>query len=303
MEETNLYPKVSVVTPSYKQGRFIQKTILSVICQDYPNLEYIVVDAVSPDNTTEILERYKKHIDVIIVEPDRGQSDALNKGFKRSTGEVMAYLNSDDCYAGPTVISRAVAALQDHPSIDMVYGQRDSINGAGNFAYAQPYRPFSKENLYLSDYIPQECTFWRRTIFEKAGGCVDESFQFAMDYELWLRFLAHGADFLSVEDVFGLFRTYSQQKSIDQWHSLGLPEIARLYDTYLGRRIPEKEMINYFQEHSYGAHPVDSPEAFQCVHKLWDINMHFKKRSLEHIRLDEWSFAEYERKFGVPLVR
>jgi glycosyltransferase involved in cell wall biosynthesis len=298
MEATKRHPKVSIVTPSYNQGKYIEKTILSVICQDYPDLEYILVDAVSTDQTQDILEKYKSHIDVLIVEPDRGQTDALNKGFRRATGDILAYLNSDDCYADASVIATAVRYFEENPEIDVVYGQRNCINMSGRFGYCSPYRPFCKDSLYLSDYIPQECVFWRRSIFEQAGAYIDESFHFAMDYELWLRFLKQDAKFLAVEDFFGLFRSYQEQKSIDLWETVGLPEIAKLHQTYLGRYIPEKEMVDYYQEYFFGAHPETSPEAFKCAQHFWGGFVMHKKAVLNKQPLDDWGFEEYQRKFS-----
>lgn len=297
-----VHPKVSIVTPSYNQGKFIEQTILSVICQDYPNLEYILVDAASSDETSEVLERYQDHIDVLIVEPDNGQSDALNKGFRRSTGEIMAYLNSDDCYANKEVISRVVALFAEHPEVEVIYGQRNSINEEGRFVYCHPYRPFNKEALYLSDYIPQECTFWRRSIFERAGGQIDETFHFAMDYELWLRFLEYDAKFLSVEDYFGLFRTYREQKSIEQWQTRGLPEISRLHNAYLQRYIPEKEMIDHYYDHFFGIHPAVSTNALDFAQRVWGGFTTFK-RDLYNLRLDRWSIREYRLKYGKPVPK
>jgi glycosyltransferase involved in cell wall biosynthesis len=291
--ENSPYPKVSIVTPSYNQGKFVEKTILSVICQDYPNLEYIVVDAVSKDETKEILEKYADDIDVIIVEPDKGQTDALNKGFNLCTGDILAYLNSDDCYANDTVVSTAVNYFRENPFIDVVYGQRNCIDEKGKFIYCSPYRPFHKEGLYLSDYIPQECTFWRRGIFEKAGSYVDESFHFAMDYELWLRFLSHDAKFLSVEEFFGLFRSYQQQKSIDLWQTVGLPEIARLHQTYLGRYIPEQEMIDYYQEHFFGVNPSVDISAFKFAQHVWGGYTVHKRDILKTKPIDEWGIRSY----------
>lgn len=300
--KTNTLPKVSIVTPSYNQGAFVEQTILSVICQNYSNLEYILVDANSQDQTQAVLESYKQHIDVLIVEPDRGQSEALNKGFRRATGEIMAYLNSDDCYASKEVISRVVTLFAEDPDTDVIYGQRNSINEDGRFVYRQPFRPFDCKALYLSDYIPQECTFWRRSIFEKAGGYIDESFQFAMDYELWLRFLQVGAKFLSVEDVFGLFRTYNKQKSIEQWHSRGLPEIARLHKTYLDRYIPEEQMIDHYKYHCFGVHPATNPNAFDFAQRVWGGFTQHKRELFNH-RFDRWSQWEYRLKFGQPLPK
>jgi len=300
MEENTLYPKISIVTPSYNQGRFIEKTILSVICQSYPNVEYIVVDAVSTDETRDVLHKYSDYIDVLIIEPDRGQTDALNKGFGHATGEILAYLNSDDCYASKDTLATVIQYFQNNPDFDVLYGQRNCIDEFGYFIYCPPYRPFSEENLYFSDYIPQECTFWRRNIFEKVGFYVDEDFHFAMDYELWLRFLRQGARFLSVEDFFGLFRSYQQQKSIEQWQSVGLPEIAKLHQRYLEKQIPEKEMIDYYYEHFFKAHPVTCTAGFQFAQNVWNDFIAHKFNCLKVAPLDQWSMQEFSKLSKVP---
>lgn len=290
MASDNASPKVSIVTPSYNQGKFVEKTILSVLCQNYSNLEYIFVDAVSNDETPDILERYRDRIDVLIIEPDKGQTDALNKGFQRATGDILAYINSDDCYANPRVISTAVQHFLDNPEIDVIYGRRNVIDDEGKFLHCMPYRPFSKDMLMLSDYIPQECVFWRRSIFEKSGFYVDMSFDFAMDYELWFRFLDHGAKFLSVNTFFGLFRWYADQKSQDQWRTKGLPEIARLHQKYLNQEIEEKVMIGYFQEHNFLVNPLTQKEAFSFCSRLWETTNSHKRRVWRRRSLDEWMF-------------
>jgi len=296
MDISNHSPKVSIVTPSYNQGKFIEKTIRSVICQDYSNLEYIIVDALSKDDTIKIIEKYDKYIDKIIIEKDKGQADALNKGFRIASGEIIAYLNADDCYANKQVISKVVTYFNQYPDVDVIYGQRNSIDENGCFLYCFPYRPFSKENIYISDYIPQECTFWRKNIFEKSGSFIDDSFHFAMDYELWLRFLKDNANFLSVSDIFGLFRYYDAQKSNSQWHTVGLPEIAKLHDIYLGRYIPEEEMIDDYHKHFYGVKPSIHPEVFNFYQGIWNNFVIYKRNLLCHRSIDEWVFQE-EPKF------
>jgi glycosyltransferase involved in cell wall biosynthesis len=159
MDETNLEimpnrtlpqvsPQVSIVTPSYNQGDFVERTILSVICQDYPNLQYVFVDAISVDKTPEILEKYRPHFAKLIIEPDKGQTEALNKGFRHCTGEILAYLNSDDCYADKDVIATIVQQFQAHPEIDVIYGQRNCINKMGRFGYCPPFRAFCEQSLY-----------------------------------------------------------------------------------------------------------------------------------------------------------
>ncbi len=281
-------PRVSIITPSYNHREFIERTLLSVLCQDYPNLEYIVVDGASQDGTVEVLERYRPHLGHLIIEPDQGQSDALNKGFALATGEILAYLNSDDCYAGPEVVSAAVAFLDQHPETDLVYGRRHFIDAQGVFQIARPYQPFNRRLLYLADYIPQECTFWRRGIFERAGNHISTEFNFAMDYELWFRFLESGAEFLAVDHLFGLFRWYPNQKSQEQWHEKGLPEIARLHQKYLGRIVLEEDMYNYFLSYFYGVSHEEQPAAFAFFHRIWELTDWHRRESLRYQYEDRW---------------
>jgi len=287
---TKSYPKVSIVTPSYNQGKFIEKTIRSVLCQDYLNLEYILVDGLSSDETIEVIKKYDNCIDVAIIEKDNGQAHALNKGFDLCTGDILAYLNSDDCYINKEVISQVVHYFNHYPDVDVIYGQRKFISENGQFVHFYPYKPFCKTNLYLSDYIPQECTFWRRSIFEKAGFFVDDTLHFAMDYELWLRFLKYDANFFSVSNFFGLFRYYESQKSNSQWHTLGVPEIARVHNIYTDKYISEKEMIDYYYEHFYGANPTIHAQAFNFCYSVWNNFVMHKRNILGQISLDEWVF-------------
>jgi glycosyltransferase involved in cell wall biosynthesis len=283
-------PRVSIVTPSYNQGHFIEKTILSVIGQDYSNLEYIVLDSASNDSTNEILDKYSPYIDMVIREKDKGQADAINRGFQLCTGDILAYLNSDDCYATETVVSTVVKHFQTDPEVDVVYGQRRFIDEDGYFRFSYPTRPFCEKSLHLSCYMHQESTFWSRGIYEKAGGFVDESYQFAMDYELWMRFLKFGAKVSGFDDVFGLFRYYDNQKSTAQWQQVGLPEIERVYKQYADRCLTEKEMIDCHQEYFFGANPSRDPAAFQFAYDLWSSLMVYQKNLLKQ-PIDTWSFG------------
>jgi glycosyltransferase involved in cell wall biosynthesis len=283
--------KVSIITPSFNQGKFIEKTILSVLCQDYLNLQYIVVDGLSNDETTEILQKYQKYIDILIIEKDDGQSDALNKGFELATGDVITYLNSDDCYSDQNVLSRVVNYFNTNTDADVVYGLRNVIDENGFFVYCFPYKPFCKEALYLSDYIPQECVFWRKQIFERAGSYVSREFDFAMDYELWLRFLDFNAIFISVNDVFGLFRFYALQKSISLWQTKGLPEIAKLHQKYLNKTISEEEMQGHFKEYLYGINPPPvQPELGSRYEQMWVDYTTLKRQLLCRSPLDAWVY-------------
>jgi glycosyltransferase involved in cell wall biosynthesis len=295
MPTTSSVPRVSIITPSYNHGQFLERTLLSVLHQDYENLEYIVVDGQSTDKTQQILAKYQTYIDIVLVEPDNGQADALNKGFKLCTGEMIAYLNSDDCYANATVISQVVQQFQAHPEADVIYGQRYWIDAEGKLRRTDPYRPFSAADFYLSDFIPQECTFWRRSLFERVGPYVDSGYEFAMDYELFLRFLQAGATLLAVPHHFGLFRDYPDQKSAFLWKNKGLSEIARLQQTYLGRTLNEAGMMACNQRFFYGVDPETEPDLFRFYQQYWyAVNIH-QQKVLHQRSLDQWVYGQGDR--------
>lgn len=284
-------PRVSIVTPSYNQGRFVERTILSVLRQDYPNLQYIFVDALSKDQTPRILKRYAGEIDIIIQEPDKGQSDALNKGFAKADGEILAYLNADDCYVSPSVVSNAVKELTGDTQVDLVYGKRYYINESGFFHNSYPFRDFDKDLLYSTCYLPQECCFWTRSIFDKAGSFVSVDNQFAMDYDLWMRLLASGATFKAIDDVYALFRWYPTQKSNSEWESHGLPEIAAIHRKYLGKEVDPSEMSRLFMQHYSGFNQRLNPDQYELFDSLWHEENRLKRHVLGFAPLDHWMYS------------
>lgn len=178
-------PLVSVVTPSFNKGSYIEETILSIQNQGYPNIEHIIIDGGSTDETLAILKKYEGRISWI-SEPDRGQSDAINKGWKKARGEIIAYLNADDTYP-PDVVETAVNYLNEHPEIDLVYGDGILTDEKGNMLstyHAGEY--LLRELIYCRDNILQPALFLRRDVYEKIGG-IDESLHLAMDLDYWIR--------------------------------------------------------------------------------------------------------------------
>jgi glycosyltransferase involved in cell wall biosynthesis len=179
-------PLVSIVTPSFNQGRYLEQTMLSVLQQDYPNIEYIVIDGGSMDNSLEIIQRYSSRLGYWISEHDRGQTDALNKGFARAHGEILAWLNSDDMYS-PGAVRAAVSFLQENPRIGLVYGDLDFIDESdrtiGRFNAAQTDLRKLRRGFV---HIPQPSAFFRAAYWQQVGP-LDPSYFFAMDYDLWVR--------------------------------------------------------------------------------------------------------------------
>lgn len=179
-------PLVSIVTPSLNQRRFIEATIESVLSQDYPRIEYIVVDGGSTDGTLETLARYEGRL-VCIAEPDGGQSDAINKGFRRARGDILAWLNSDDTYL-PGAVSAAVDHLSEHPHCAMVYGEGNLMDEDGRLIRKfHGGGPFDLWRLvYVMDFILQQSAFFRRQALDAVGG-LDERLHWAMDWDLFIK--------------------------------------------------------------------------------------------------------------------
>ena len=205
-------PLVSIVTPSYNQAPFLEATLRSVLDQDYPNIEYILVDGGSTDGSREIIERYAERLAWWVSEKDQGQTDAINKGFARANGQILAWLNSDDTYL-PGAVSQAVAALQAHPEAGMVYGDANLIDEAGRAIGKFPARQTDYRRLrrgYV--HIPQQASFFRATLWRRVGP-LDPSFYFAMDYDLWVR-LASRAPLLYVPSLWANFRLHGAGKSV-----------------------------------------------------------------------------------------
>ena len=278
-------PLVSVVTPSFNQGGFIERSLRSVLCQDYPAVEYLVVDGLSSDATTTVLERYRDAFDVLIRERDAGLADALHKGFARANGSILAYLNADDCYIGPAVLSRVVAYFERHPDVEVLFGRRVVVDEAGYFVSRWPYVPFDAGTLRRVDFIPQECCFWRRSVWERAGGAIDRDLRFAVDYDLWLRFLACAGRFLAVNDEFGLFREHRGQKSQSRWREEGWPEVQRLQEQY-GVQLSEAELQVEFDRHVFGA------GLERRIRRAWHaLGDRMTRRHAEGKPLDRWSLG------------
>jgi glycosyltransferase involved in cell wall biosynthesis len=205
-------PLVSIVTPSFNQAYFLEETILSVLGQSYPNLEYIIVDGGSTDGSLEIIQRYAARLAWWVSEKDRGQTDAINKGFARARGQILAWLNSDDTYR-PGAVAEAVAYLQTHPEAGMVYGDADLMDERGNVIGRFPARQTDYRRLrngYV--HIPQQSAFFRADLWKQVGP-LDPSFYFAMDYDLWVR-LAKLAPLHYHPRLWASFRLHSQGKSV-----------------------------------------------------------------------------------------
>ena len=233
-------PTISVVTPAYNHAEYLERTIESVLGQPYDNLEYIIQDGGSTDGTGAILDRYQSECAHVASQPDRGQAHAINLGFAHATGEIMAWLNSDDLLL-PGALPYVANYFARHPEVDVVYGHRILVNEDDQEIGRWILPTHDEDILNWADYIPQETMFWRRRIWEAAGGQVDESFQFALDWDLLLRFQEAGAKMVCLPRFLGAFRVYAAQKTMD-WAEVGEAEMARLRERAHGKPVSWSEI-------------------------------------------------------------
>ena len=227
------HPKVSIVMPSFNQARFLEDSIKSVLAQDYPHIEFILVDGGSKDNSLEIIRRYQEHFAWWVSEKDKGHADGLNKGFAHATGQILAWLNSDDTYF-PGAISEAAAFLVEHPEVGMVYSDCDLIDDEGRNIGKFASRQTDYHRLLRgSVHIPQATTFFRADLWRQVGP-LDLSLFFSFDYDLWVR-LAKVSELRYVPRRWASFRMHERGKSVvndDQCY----PDMLRVYQREVGSR-------------------------------------------------------------------
>lgn len=242
-------PRLGVVTPSFGQPAYIESTILSVLNQAYPKLIYVVQDGGSPDATREIIARYAGRLRHWESAPDRGQADAVRKGFARIEGELepddlMAWLNSDDFFA-PRALRFVAEYFAAHPEVDVVYGHRIIID-EGDREIGRWIMPrHEAAALEWIDYVPQETLFWRKRAWDLAGG-IDPNFQFALDWDLLARFQQAGCRIVRLPYFLGCFRLHAEQKTSQVIHTTGAEEMARIRARFHPGREQEFETINAY---------------------------------------------------------
>jgi len=245
---------VSIVTPSFNQAAYLERTIQSVLNQDYPRIEYIVVDGGSTDGSAAIIKKYADKLAWWVSEKDRGQADAVNKGFARATGDIAAWLNSDDYYLEGT-ISAAVKVFEEHPEAALVYGNMLAVDERGAAFNTFKYKQLTLEDLLCFQIIGQPAVFMRRSALQAAGG-LDPAFHFMLDHHLWIR-IARRGKILRVNQTWAAARYHPEAKNVAQAAAFGR-EAFRILDFAAQDEALAPVLAKVSRRARAAAHRVDS---------------------------------------------
>lgn len=242
--------QISIVTPSFNQGHFLEETIKSVLEQNYPNLEYIIIDGGSNDESVDVVKKYTNQLAYWVSEPDRGQSHAINKGFGRCTGDIIAWINSDDLYL-PGTFSFIADFFANNPDVDLVYGDAEIIDETGKFLMHR--KELSTDYLmgFLVGWgflIPQPAAFWRKSVLEHMG-YLNEAFHYAMDYEFWQR----TAEQKKIQHI---TRTFARQRYHRKAKTLHMPKDPRFISEIDRLRKQAYDRLNIHHILPYSLSPV-----------------------------------------------
>ncbi|SHG93121.1 glycosyltransferase family 2 protein [Flavobacterium defluvii] len=234
------YPKISIVTPNFNGAEYLEETIKSVLSQNYPNLEYIIIDGGSTDSSVDIIKKYESQLVYWISEPDKGLYDAIQKGFDKSSGEIMAWINSDDLYHPKAFFT--VAEIFNLEGVNWLQGIPSIFDQKGRTVAVNKIKRWSKLDYYLGNFkwIQQESVFWRRSLWEVSGAKLATDMKYASDLELWLRFFRYEKLFVTGALLAG-FRMRSKEQLSLNFHNEYLEEARSKIKWEVENNIPENE--------------------------------------------------------------
>lgn len=282
-------PLISIVIPSFNQGQFIEQAITSVVGQNYPRIELIIVDGGSTDNTAEIVNKYQDHIHHFISEPDRGQADAINKGFRMARGEIMGWLNTDDMYL-PCTFSRVAAIIESPSKPNLVYGGCLHFYQGTTHTYGFLPPDFDENQLTYHDYLAQPSTFWTKALWDVTGA-LNESYHYVLDWEWFLR-ASQFCRFTPIKDYLSIYRMHPGHKS-GTGKDKRQEEIMHIIKTYAREDWQEAYRTIYRQ----------LPSFRKNLHRLWRLKLHWLRYVLyPHLYLKYGRYRIEEIILGMLVV-
>jgi len=263
-------PLVSIATPSYNKGRFIEETILSVKNQTYPRIEHIVIDGGSTDGTLDILRKYDNSI-IWISEPDKGQSDAINKGWRMSKGEILGWINADDTYM-PWAVEIAVKYLSEHPDVHMVYGRCSVMDEYGKVQGRGDGTRFNLSDLICGrNMVPQPTVFFRRQVLDTIG-YLDSNLHMAMDADLWIR-IGLKLKIEYIDQLLANFRLCPGTKSVEEPYKFAIDRFYMLDKLFSDPALPEE--IGELKRRAYSGIHLMSGTYHHHLRHMKEARKHF----------------------------
>ena len=281
----NNNPLVSIITPSFNQAEFLEKTITSVITQDYPNIEYIVIDGASTDGSIEIIEKYASKIKYWASEPDHGQAEAINKGFLEATGDIIAWINSDDYYLQGT-ISSVVNAFQKHEDCGLLFGDLLSVDRDGVIFNVLRYGDWGLDELMRFNIIGQPSVFMKREVLKKAG-YLEKDFHYMLDHNLWLK-IASISKIKYIPEIWSAARYHEGAKNIFHAAAFG-DEAYKVVEWMEQQNIIGKKLMHDRKKVMGGAHWINARYLSEAGEYKKSIKSYFRCLLVDPMRvLRDW---------------
>ncbi len=264
------WPRISIVTPSFNQGAFIEETIRAVLLQGYPDIEYIVIDGGSQDKTPDILNKYAHWLSYWVSEPDRGQAHAINKGFEKATGQIYYWINSDD-WPAKEVFVLAARYFQQQPALEVLYGNWNYTDESGRVTKQMQVKDFKDGDLIAYNAVAQPTVFFRSNLWRQYGPA-KETLHYIMDYELWIRWFLKGVKFKHYPNIIAFYRLHENSKTLTLMRIDQNETVTMLQGLKASGQLPAryyKDMVRSLERMCRNAYTSNDYEQFKLTYRQY----------------------------------